>query len=42
MPYSSLGRPATAFRPMFGMTDPLNLQTSEPSSFLTIFGAASL
>ena len=31
MPYSSLGRPATAFRPMLGMTEPLNTHTSDPS-----------
>ena len=31
MPYSSRGRPATAFKPMFGMVCPLNTHTSLPS-----------
>jgi len=42
MPYSSLGRPATAFRPMFGMIDPPKVQTSEPSFCLMIFGCRVL
>src|SRR5690606_10243000 len=32
MPYSSLGRPATALSPMLGIVWPLKTQTSEPSS----------
>ena len=42
MPYSSGGRPATAFSPTFGMTAPSNVQTSSPRSLWTIFGAWSL
>jgi hypothetical protein len=41
MPYSSLGRPATALSPMLGMIEPLNVQTSLPSSVRTTLGAWS-
>ena len=40
-PYSSFGRPATAFSPMFGITAPLNIHTSLPSSVCSTRGAAS-
>ena len=39
MPYSSLGRPATALSPTLGISAPLNIHTSEPSSLRTTFGA---
>src|SRR6476661_5629018 len=42
MPYSSLGRPATALSPTFGITEPLKVQTSSPFSVWTTFGAWSL
>ena len=38
-PYSSLGRPATAFRPMFGISLPLKIHTSDPSDLRTTRGA---
>ncbi len=41
MPYSSGGRPATAFSPMLGISRPSYAQTSLPSSFLTTRGATS-
>ena len=41
MPYSSLGRPATALSPTLGISAPLNTHTSEPSSLRTTFGAWS-
>src|SRR5947209_13427901 len=41
MPYSSFGRPATAFKPMLGMWAPLKTQTSSPLSFFSTRGAAS-
>ncbi len=41
MPYSSLGRPATAFSPMLGIFEPSNSQTSEPSLVRMTFGARS-
>ena len=41
MPYSSLGRPATALSPTLGISAPLNIHTSEPSSLRTTFGAWS-
>ena len=40
-PYSSLGRPATAFNPMFGMWAPLNNHTSLPSARRSTRGANS-
>ena len=41
MPYSSLGRPATALSPMLGMVAPLKTHTSSPSGVRTTFGARS-
>ena len=41
MPYSSLGRPATALSPMLGIFDPSNDHTSEPSRVRITFGARS-
>ncbi len=41
MPYSSLGRPATALRPMLGIFEPSNSQTSEPSGWRSTRGARS-
>src|SRR5450759_2617297 len=42
MLYSSGGRPATALRPMFGISAPWYTQTSVPSSLRTLRGANSL
>jgi hypothetical protein len=41
MPYSSLGRPATALRPMLGMVAPSNTQTSSPASLRSTRGKRS-
>ena len=41
MPYSSLGRPATALSPMLGILAPSNIHTSEPSRVVVILGARS-
>ncbi len=41
MPYSSGGRPATAFSPTFGICPPSNTQRLLPSSLVTSFGARS-
>ena len=42
MPYSSGGRPTTAFKPMLGICCPLKYQTSLPSFLRTTFGASAL
>jgi hypothetical protein len=39
--YSSGGRPATAFSPMFGSSAPSNAQTSMPVSLRISLGARS-
>ena len=41
MPYSSFGRPATAFSAAVSMTTSPNFQTSDPASLRTSFGARS-
>ena len=41
MPYSSGGRPATAFSPTLGICWPSNTQTLVPSSLVTSRGARS-